>query len=200
MKKIPSLFKRNYDGDRLIYNEVVVGCEWVIAGEGVATRKYDGTACMILDGELYARRTVKLRSSKPYVFTLQEFIPAQEPDEVTGHWPGWVKCDRTNPQWKWHFKAFDTSPIKENGTYELCGPKVQKDPEHYGMHILVPHARAQAYLDCPRDFECIREWLKGKDIEGIVWHHYDGRMCKIKKRDFGMKRSEFEHIKGGLND
>jgi hypothetical protein len=26
-----------------------------------------------------------------------------------------------------------------------------------------------------------------KDIEGIVWHHPDGRMVKIKKKDFGYK-------------
>jgi hypothetical protein len=30
--------------------------------------------------------------------------------------------------------------------------------------------------------------LAGKDIEGIVWHHSDGRMAKIKLRDFGHKR------------
>ena len=24
------------------------------------------------------------------------------------------------------------------------------------------------------------------DIEGIVWHHPDGRMAKIKRRDFGL--------------
>jgi hypothetical protein len=40
MKKIISLFQRNYDGDRLVRNEVVPGAEWVVAGEGVATRKY----------------------------------------------------------------------------------------------------------------------------------------------------------------
>jgi len=35
-----------------------------------------------------------------------------------------------------------------------------------------------------------REWLKGRDIEGLVFHHPDGRMAKIKKRDFGLKRKE----------
>ena len=51
MKKIISLFQRNYDGDRLVRNEVVPGAEWVQNGEGVATRKYDGTCCMIKGGE-----------------------------------------------------------------------------------------------------------------------------------------------------
>lgn len=47
MKKIISLFCRNYDGDRCVRDEVVPGAEWVIAGEGTPTRKYDGTCCMI---------------------------------------------------------------------------------------------------------------------------------------------------------
>lgn len=37
MKKIISLFQRNYDGDRLVRNEVVSGAEWVMNGEGTAT-------------------------------------------------------------------------------------------------------------------------------------------------------------------
>jgi hypothetical protein len=29
----------------------------------------------------------------------------------------------------------------------------------------------------------------GQDMEGIVFHHPDGRKAKIKKRDFGQKRA-----------
>ena len=36
MKKVISLFRRNYDTDHLVRDEVVEGAEWVIAGEGVA--------------------------------------------------------------------------------------------------------------------------------------------------------------------
>jgi hypothetical protein len=28
------------------------------------------------------------------------------------------------------------------------------------------------------------DYLRDKPIEGIVWHHEDGRMVKIKKADF----------------
>ena len=28
---------------------------------------------------------------------------------------------------------------------------------------------------------------KGHVVEGIVWHHPDGRMVKIKRKDFGFK-------------
>lgn len=40
MQKIISLFQRNYDGDHLVRDEVVPGAEWVLRGEGVATRKW----------------------------------------------------------------------------------------------------------------------------------------------------------------
>jgi hypothetical protein len=34
----------------------------------------------------------------------------------------------------------------------------------------------------------LKAYLAYKDIEGIVWHHSDGRMVKIKGKDFGLKR------------
>jgi len=43
-------------------------------------------------------------------------------------------------------------------------------------------------LEAPRTFNELKEWFKDQDIEGIVWHHPDGRMIKLKKRDFGYKR------------
>ena len=49
MKKIPTLFKRTYDGPRIkgITDEVAPGLEWVLAGEGLATVKIDGTCCAV---------------------------------------------------------------------------------------------------------------------------------------------------------
>jgi len=41
MKKIASLFQRNYDGDHKVRDEIVEGSEWVINGEGLATRKWE---------------------------------------------------------------------------------------------------------------------------------------------------------------
>src|SRR4051812_20540845 len=55
MQKIISLFQRNYDGNRLVRDEVTPGAEWVVAGEGVATRKWDGTCCMIRGAQLFKR-------------------------------------------------------------------------------------------------------------------------------------------------
>ena len=50
------------------------------------------------------------------------------------------------------------------------------------------HSAAERYHDVPRTFDGLREWLHDRDIEGLVFHHPDGRMAKIKLRDFGMKR------------
>ena len=182
MKKTPSLFQRDYSGDRLIKDVIVSGSEWVVAGEGKATRKYDGTCCMIQNGELYARYDAKSGKTPPV-----GFIPAQDPDPITGHWTGWIKCDRNNPQWKWHFEAFDKVQLSD-GTYELCGPRIQNNPEGFDIHCLIPHGQDECQP--PRTFEELREWFIGRDIEGIVWHHQDGRMVKVKKKDFGLNRKD----------
>jgi hypothetical protein len=53
--------------------------------------------------------------------------------------------------------------------------------------MLIKHG-SELLPDCPRDFGGIKDYLRDKDIEGIVFHHPDGRMVKIKKKDFGFKR------------
>lgn len=177
MEKIISLFQRNYEGDRLVRDEVVPGAEWVLAGEGVATRKFDGTCCMIRDGRLYKRFDAQRGKTPPL-----DFEPSQESDPVTGHWPGWVPVGE-GPEDRWHREALAAGSDLPDGTYELCGPKVQGNPEALRSHVLVPHG-AERLDDCPRTFQGLRDYLLGRQIEGIVWHHPDGRRVKIKKRDF----------------
>lgn len=178
MKKIISLFQRNYDGDRLVRDEIVPGAEWVAEGEGIATRKYDGTCCLVRDGKLYKRYDAKHGKTPP-----PNFKPAQEYDEVTGHMPGWIPVG-DGPEDRWHREAFDASLA--DGTYELLGPKVQGNPERKEAHILVRHGIQGE--DAPRTFDALREYFATAGIEGIVWHHPDGRMVKIKAKDFGIKR------------
>lgn len=222
MKKIISLYQRNYDGDRLVRNEVTPGADWVLAGEGVATRKWDGTSCLVRDGKLYKRYDAK-------AFTVGEdgqrqpwnrqppadFIAAQEPDAITGHWPGWVPVGN-GPEDKWHrdikvvmlgdgeayeAKLSGTDHIcwrslmgnwytLEDGTYELCGPRIQSNPDKFNCHTLVLHGCA-VLDDCPRDFDGLKSYLAEHDIEGVVWWRGDSTDCdkvKIKTKDFGIKR------------
>lgn len=182
MRKIISLFQRNYDGDRLVRNEVTPGAEWVLAGEGVATRKFDGTCCLIRGWHLFKRYDAKQGRTPP-----PGFEPAQgAPDPVTGHWPGWLPV---TPSDTWHMEADETLCIPErvDGTFELCGPKINGNPERLTHHCLIRHGTV-IYHDVPLTFDGIKEWLQNDNIEGLVWHHPDGRMVKIKGKDFGIKR------------
>jgi len=180
MRKIISLFMRDYAGTRLVYDEVAPGAEWVAAGEGVATRKFDGTCCMVRDGVLFKRYDAKVGRTPP-----AGFEPTEEgPNEHTGHWPGWLAVG-DGPEDRWHREAFTAPRI--DGTYELIGPKVQGNPEHADSHDLVLHG-CEPLSDAPRDFSGLKTYLAAHDIEGIVWHHPDGRMVKIKGKDFGVRR------------
>jgi len=50
MKKIPTIFERNPENMREILTKPNKGCGWVFKGEGVATRKYDGT-CVLIESD-----------------------------------------------------------------------------------------------------------------------------------------------------
>jgi hypothetical protein len=193
VQKIISLFQRNYDGDRLVRDEVVPGAEWVLAGEGVATRKWDGACCMVRGGLMFKRYEVK-PGRKPPEF----FEPANEIDEITGKRAGWLRVSGEGPEDKWFRAAFqcwldDYGHSPSDGTYEAVGPHFgggshTKNPECRLKDMLEPHGNV--ILDgFPRDFEGIKKWFSETAIptfEGVVWHHPDGRMVKIKKRDFGL--------------
>ena len=192
MKKIQSLFQRNqtrnYEGDRLVRDEVVPGSEWVLAGEGTPTRKFDGTCCLTRDGRLWKRYEVK-RGKKPP----EGFDSTGDVDPVTGKQQGWVLVG-DGPEDRWHREAFarkeDHQKYPFDGTYELCGPKIQGNPEGFETHRLVRHGAEviQGLPDPITYFELYRWFLQEGGVEGIVWHHDDGRMVKIKAKDFGIRR------------
>jgi hypothetical protein len=185
MQKIISLFKRDYEGNRQVYDEVVDGAEWVLKGEGIPTQKFDGTCCLVQDGKLFKRYEVKRGKTAP-----ANFMPANDVDVNTGKQQGWLPITN-DPQDKYHAMAWDgyerCGVLPSDGTYELLGPKVQGNPEALRSYELIRHGSIPL-ADCPRTFSEIKDWLRDMDIEGIVWHHPDGRMVKIKKKDFGLKR------------
>ena len=190
MKKISTLYKKDSKDLSRVIDEIAPENKWVIDGEGIPTRKFDGTATAIIEGELYKRYDPKKGKQVP-----QNAIPCQEPDDITGHWPHWVKCERNNQADKWHFVGFDALENKENGTYELCGEKVQGNPEHLTGNILLKHGIEILPVN-DFSFDGLKNYLSNSelDIEGIVFHHKtDGRMCKIRKCDFGVKRKKAIH-------
>ena len=181
MKKIPTLFERDWNGDRSrVLDKPHKDCGWVFAGEGIATIKLDGTACRVLDGKLYKRRELKPTDNAP------EYFYFADKDLETGKIVGWMPIS-DGPEDRWHREAFAAMTNPADGTYELVGPKIQGNPEKRPQHELIRHGD----IVCgpvPRTFNELKEWLTGKDLEGIVFHHPDGRMAKIKLRDFGLKR------------
>lgn len=158
MQKIPTLFVRGTD--HLVTPEVNPDCQWVIDGQGVASEKFDGTCCLIKDGKLYRR----LKDDSSF---------------------GW-KAVGDGPEDQYHREACANGPFTD-GTYELVGPKIQGNPDRFPCHTLIPHG-AVARSDAPRDYTGLRQWLPRQSIEGLVWKHPDGRMAKIKTRDFGLTR------------
>ena len=179
MRKIPTLFVRDPDDMRRVLREVHPDCQWVLDGEGVATRKIDGVCMMLDEGERWwARREVKPDKTPPPNYQ------AIETDPVTGKTVGWEPVEQSS-FYKLHCEALSAeegSPAA--GTYELIGPKVNRNPEGAALHELVSHGDTGQLADAPRDFDGLRDWLLAHKFEGIVWHHPDGRMAKLKGRDF----------------
>jgi hypothetical protein len=178
MQKIPTLFLRDEVGKRAFArNEVNEEAAWVLDGRSVATEKFDGSACLIYKGRFYKRH--ELREGKP------------KPDGWI-HWNMWHPSP-TGHGWApvldgsadaYHREAFEDGP-REDGTYELVGPKVQRNPYGLEKHELWRHG-SRVIVDCPTDFDGLRAFLEMNAIEGIVWHRGDGGMAKIKRRDFGI--------------
>lgn len=179
MRKIPTIFHRD-ESRRLVIDRQNEKAYWVFRGEGISTQKHDGTCCLVRDGVLFKRHELKPGKTPPFGFE------AADDDDITGKIMGWVPVG-DGPDDARHREAFAYARNLSNGTYELCGPKVQGNPEHLSSHALIRHG-CVPMSEVPTSFNELRDFLAPMDIEGIVWHHPDGRMAKIKKRDFGLHR------------
>ena len=116
--------------------------------------------------------------------------------------PCCVPINANNPADKWFIKAFEnTFPphliTKGDGviieapsaTYEAIGPHFQGNP--YGLeHDSVVRHGSDIITFEPRNlrsFDGLRDYLKYKEVEGIVFW-VDGKpLCKIKRSDFGFE-------------
>jgi len=186
MKKIPTLFERDFSPDHRVkaLNKVTPGLEGVLRGEGEATIKVDGTATAMIDGRFYKRFDAKNGRKIP-----EGAIECDKPDPVTGHWPHWVPVDWSSKEDCWFVEAFnnaDQLPFEENATYEAVGPHFNGNPHKLPHDTLWRHGELK--LEIPdRSYEGIRDFLKSHNYEGIVFWK-DGRpWCKIKRTDFGFK-------------
>jgi len=181
MKKIPTIFERDPHDLSRVHDVINPWCQWVFDGEGVSTRKWDGTCCLIREGSLYKRREVKKGKPTPEGFELLE------EDKLSGEKVGWVLLDFEDNENRWHKEAWDVQgALVSDGTYELCGPKVNGNPEGFTAHRFIRHGEFE--LGVPRNYWGLKADLTRFDMEGIVFYHPDGRRGKIKKKDFGLRR------------
>ena len=182
MKKIPTLFEREYANHKVvgIKPNVTEGMEWVLEGKGIATLKMDGSCCAIINGEFYKRYDAKKGKKAP-----DGAIPCCEPDSITGHHPHWVKVDKNNPADKWFVEAYRNTDKDKllDGTYEAVGKHFQGNPYNFVDDILIKHGKTEIYVE--RTFEGIKQFLCKNSIEGIVFWLDGEPKCKIKRSDFG---------------
>lgn len=178
MKKIPTLFKREYAGHRVVavHDEITPGCEEAFL-HGKATLKIDGSCCAIINGEKYKRYDAKNGKKPP-----AGAIPCCDPDPVTGHWPHWVKLDPNNPADKWYVAAMK-GPTKD-GTYEAVGIHFNGNPHKLHYDAAVSHGIFEVKVE--RTFDGVKKWLEDNECEGIVFWLNGEPVCKIKRSDFGL--------------
>ena len=184
MNKIPSVFLRNPEDMNHLLKTPHPDALWVLAGEGVATRKYDGVCVMLdEDGQWWGRKEIKKGKSAP-----PNWIPVEE-DDYTGRIFGWEPIEQSSFVAFWRHAIIDREFAA--GTYELCAPRIGRNPERLELPRLFKHSAAETIHSLtppPYDYEALKsfvmyvhDWMHW---EGIVWHHPDGRMAKLKGRDF----------------
>lgn len=187
MKKIPTLFKREFEGHNIVRVLPELSDEslrWVLDGEGIATVKIDGACCAIINGQFYKRYDAK--NGKPIP---EGAIKCQEEaDPVTGHLPCWVKVDFNNPADRWFVEAerdtdYLSFQLVEFRTYEAIGKHFNGNPYNLDYDTLIPHG--EEIIEVERTFEGIKKYLEENYIEGIVFWKDGEPKCKIKRSDFG---------------
>lgn len=186
MRKIPTILKRDPSDLSRVTDTPNPACQWVFNGEGVATRKYDGTCVLIRGGTMLTRREVKPGKAQP-----DRYEPI-ETDPVTGKTVGWEPYEQSGYRDVLIAAATGPRECNHDGTYELCGPKINRNREGFDSHVLVCHTHA-AHLPepgpgygAPRTVDQVRATVHDAadyGAEGAVWHHPDGRMGKLKARD-----------------
>lgn len=193
MRKIPTLFVREYENHKVINvtpeftNEE---CKKALF-EGIPTLKFDGSCCAIIDGKFYKRYDAKKGKTIP-----ENAIKCQEePDPISGHMPCWVPVDENNPADKWFMQAYKTYLSEnhgyiKNGTYEAIGEHFQGNPYYLGYDILEPHGEVvlEDFKINPNEdyFEQVKNYLTKLNGEGIVFWLDNEPICKIKRTDFGL--------------
>lgn len=210
MKKIPTLFVRDYTTGFVI-PEINPSCEWVMEEPWPAHRKYDGTCVGLfptvngeprinegigsheindvgqIDEKWFARREVKQGHEFPDDFEIEQFDP------TTKKTFGWAPIEQS-PFYKHFLEAEANLEKRYFGSYELCGPKINGNPEGLKKHTLVHHWGTELLanihvldiheMSVEDAYDALKHTLGYMPIEGVVWYGATNGMAKLKRKDF----------------
>lgn len=166
--------------------------EWVMNGEGVATIKYDGSCCAIINGKLYRRYDANGKT------ITDDMIKCQEHHyEWSRQFPVWRPCV-DDPNDKYVVLAYENLDCKADGTYEAVGRHFNNNPYNLDNDILIPHG--QNIVEVERTYDGIKRYLDEHYIEGLVFWKDGEPWCKIRRKDFKMGWNDKAHGKGDLYD
>lgn len=191
MEKIPTLFERDWEGNRKVINKSLIDLDTYNV---IATEKIDGTNVRVTVRNGTSVRLEKRRNPDKI----------QKAKGITEPW--YVEADPYDKGDKWIFDALDNTDLSNvpDGEWsaEAVGTNIQGNPLNLTCNRLfffsLPEVQKQLeFDDAPTDFEGLKEWLpkqKSKvgidaPIEGIVWHSIylecaDMPLAKIKTKDF----------------
>lgn len=188
MKKIKTIFERDWDGDRTVIDQYVPG----ITGEILA---FDKTvkATEKLDG-MNVRVTVRNH-------TCVRLEKRRNPDKLQKHKgieePWYTDAYESEPADKYLYEALKGTDLSDipDGEWsgEALGPNIQGNPLQLEKNTicLFSCGKAPVIENVPTTWSELKEWLPRQqskfgsgNIEGVVWHCANGEMYKIKTKDF----------------
>ena len=186
MKKIKTIFERDWEGTRAVVNKYIEGFDPSVLSGAKATEKLDGTNVRATIRKGTCVRLEKRRNPDK----IQKFKGIEEP------W--YTEASEGDPQDKWIFDALKNTDLSHlpDGEWsgEALGTNIQGNPLNMPTNRIVFFSLNQApvFENVPTDYEGLKAWLPaqkskyGNDcgIEGIVWHCENGDMYKIKVKDF----------------
>lgn len=189
MKKIQTIFERDWEWNRKVINKFVDGVFPGLLSGMIATEKLDWTNVRITIRNHTVVRVEKRRNPDK----IQKAKGISEPwyTDASEFWP----------EDKWIFDGLNNTDISEvpDGEWsgELLWPNVQGNLLNLETNRVVFFSllKVPVFEDCPSTYEELKEWLPkqkskyGNDcgIEWIVWHRdifWNDEMYKIKTKDF----------------
>ncbi len=185
MRKIPTIFDRNWEGDGNITTEYFQGITPETFEGALATEKIDGT-------------NVRLTIRNHTVVRVEKRRNPSKLEKAKGLIDPWYTDASESAEDKHIMSSvrgrdYSDTPDGE-WSAEAVGPNIQGNPLNLEKNTVVIFSIGEApiFENVPTSYEGLKEWLpKQKSlygnncgIEGIVWHCRDDSMMKIKTKDF----------------